>query len=58
MTGTGLGTLQTVFPRYETLYDGWGGWRWRWGGFGDTTTFVNDYKVGTLFIVTPPGTCG
>jgi O-antigen ligase len=21
-TGTGLGTLQTVFPRYETLYDG------------------------------------
>jgi O-antigen ligase len=22
LTGTGLGTLQTVFPRYETLYDG------------------------------------
>jgi hypothetical protein len=35
---------------YETLYDGWGGWRWRWGGFGDTTTFVNDYKVGTLVV--------
>jgi hypothetical protein len=39
---------------YETLYDGWGGWGWRrgWGGggFGGTTTFVNDYKVGTLVV--------
>ena len=35
---------------YETFYDGWGGWRWRGGGFGDTTTFVNDYKVGTLVV--------
>ena len=37
---------------YETLYDGWGGWGWRrgWGGFGGTTTFVNDYKVGTLMV--------
>jgi Domain of unknown function (DUF4136) len=38
---------------YETLYDGWGGWGWRrgWGrGFGGSTTFVNDYKVGTLVV--------
>src|SRR6202007_2495546 len=39
---------------YETFYDGWGaGWGWRrgWGGgFGGTTTFVNDYKVGTLVV--------
>jgi hypothetical protein len=42
---------------YETLYDGWGGWGWRrgWGGgiggrFGGATTFVNDYKVGTLVV--------
>jgi hypothetical protein len=35
---------------YETFYDGWGGWRWRWGGFGQTQTFVNDYKVGTLVV--------
>ena len=38
---------------YETLYDGWGGWGWRrgWGGgFGGSTTFVSDYKVGTLVL--------
>jgi hypothetical protein len=39
---------------YETLYDGWGGggWGWRrgWGGFGGSTTLVNDYKVGTLMV--------
>jgi hypothetical protein len=40
---------------YETLYDGFGGgWGWRrgWGGggFGGSTTFVNDYKVGTLVV--------
>ena len=38
---------------YETLYDGWGGWGWRrgWSGsFGGSTTFVNDYKVGTLVV--------
>jgi hypothetical protein len=38
---------------YETLYDGWGGWGWRrgWGGgFGGATTFVEDYKVGTLVV--------
>jgi hypothetical protein len=35
---------------YETLYDGWGGWGWRRGGFGGSTTFVNDYKVGTLVV--------
>jgi hypothetical protein len=35
---------------YETLYDGWGGgWGWR-RGFGGATTFVNDYKVGTLVV--------
>jgi hypothetical protein len=38
---------------YETFYDGWGGWGWRrgWGGgFGGSTTFVNDYKIGTLVV--------
>jgi hypothetical protein len=45
---------------YDTFYDGWGGWGWRggWGGrrgfggggFGGATTFVNDYKVGTLVV--------
>jgi hypothetical protein len=33
---------------YETFYSGWGGWRW--GGFGDATTFVDNYKVGTLVV--------
>ena len=40
---------------YETLYDGWGGgwggWRRAYGGgFGGSTTFVEDYKVGTLVV--------
>jgi len=44
----------------DTYYDGFGGfggfgggWRWRggWGGgFGDTTTSVETYKVGTLVV--------
>ena len=36
---------------YETFYDGWGGgWRWRTGGFGNSTTYVQDYKVGTVVV--------
>ena len=37
---------------YETLYDGWGGWGWRrfGGGFGGATTYVNDFKVGTVVV--------
>jgi hypothetical protein len=35
---------------YETFYDGWGGWRWRWGGLGSTTTLEQDYKVGTVVV--------
>jgi hypothetical protein len=40
---------------YETLYDGFGGgwgWRRRWGGMGigGATTYVQDYKVGTLVV--------
>jgi hypothetical protein len=33
---------------YQTFYDGLGGWRWR--GFGETTTTVENYKVGTLVV--------
>jgi hypothetical protein len=41
-------TQQTL----NTFYDGFGGgWRWRgFGGFGDTTTTVENYKVGTLVV--------
>lgn len=35
---------------YETFYDGWGGWRWRWPELEDATTYVNDYKVGTVVV--------
>src|SRR5882757_6455670 len=36
----------------NTLYDGFGGgWRWRGGGgFGEATTTVENYKVGTLVV--------
>ena len=34
----------------NTFYDGFGG-GWRWGGgFGNSTTTVNTYKVGTLVV--------
>jgi len=33
---------------YQTFYDGMGGWRW--GGFGETTTTVQNYRVGTLVL--------
>jgi hypothetical protein len=32
----------------NTFYDGFGGWRW--GGFGDATTTVDTYTVGTLVV--------
>ena len=35
-------------PQLNTLYDGMGGWRW--GGFGETTTTVQSYKIGTLVV--------
>jgi hypothetical protein len=36
----------------DTFYDGFGGgWRWRgFGGFGDSTTTVDTYQVGTLVV--------
>ena len=36
----------------DTFYDGFGGgWGWRgFGGFGDATTTVETYKVGTLAV--------
>jgi hypothetical protein len=44
--------VQAATKTKHTLYDGWGGggWGWRRGGFGNATTFVNDYKVGTLVV--------
>ena len=36
--------------RLDTFYNGFGG-GWRWGGgFGDSTTTVDNYKVGTLVV--------
>jgi len=35
---------------HDTFYNGFGG-GWRWGsGFGDSTTTVENYKVGTLVV--------
>jgi hypothetical protein len=33
---------------YQTFYNVMGGWRW--GGFGETTTTVENYRVGTLVL--------
>jgi hypothetical protein len=33
----------------NTFYNGFGG-GWRWGGFGNSTTTVDNYKVGTLVL--------
>jgi Domain of unknown function (DUF4136) len=33
----------------NTFYNGFGG-GWRWGGFGDATTTVDTYQVGTLVL--------
>ena len=36
--------------QYNTFYNGFGGWR-RWGGgIGETTTSVENLKVGTLVV--------
>jgi hypothetical protein len=37
----------SVHQQYDTFYDGFGGWR-RWGSFGESTTTVDNYRVGTL----------
>ncbi len=33
---------------YQTFYNGMGGWRW--AGFGETTTQVENYQVGSLVV--------
>jgi Domain of unknown function (DUF4136) len=38
----------SVQQQYDTFYNGFGGW-WR-GGFGETTTAIDNYKVGTLVV--------
>lgn len=38
----------SVHQQVDTMYDGFGGRRW--GGMGDATTSVDDYKVGTLIV--------
>ena len=39
----------SVQQQYNTFYDGFGGWR-RFGGLGESTTTVDNYKVGTLIV--------
>jgi len=35
-------------PTLRTFYTGFDGWRW--GGFGEATTYVDNYEVGTLIV--------
>jgi uncharacterized protein DUF4136 len=41
--------MSTTQQRLDTFYNGFGR-GWRWGGFGDSTTNVENYKVGTLVV--------
>jgi Domain of unknown function (DUF4136) len=38
----------SIHQQYDTFYDGFGGWRWT--GMGESTTTVDNYKVGTLIV--------
>jgi len=40
----------SVQQLYDTFYNGFGGWRGRGAGMGETTTTVDLYKVGTLVV--------
>jgi hypothetical protein len=44
---TAVGSAQNI-QEYRTFYDGMGGWRWR--GFGETRTEVENYRVGSLVL--------
>jgi hypothetical protein len=39
----------SIQQQYDTFYDDFGGFR-RFGGFGESTTSVDNYKVGTLIV--------
>src|ERR1700752_4644848 len=39
----------SVQQQYDTFYDSFGGFR-RFGGFGESTTSVDNYRVGTLIV--------
>jgi Domain of unknown function (DUF4136) len=39
----------SIQQQYDTFYDNLGGFR-RFGGFGESTTSVDNYKVGTLMV--------
>jgi Domain of unknown function (DUF4136) len=39
----------SIHQQYDTFYDGFGGWR-RFGSFGESTTTVDNYEVGTLIV--------
>jgi Domain of unknown function (DUF4136) len=38
----------SVHQQYDSFYNGFGGWRW--GGLGEETTTVDNYRVGTLVV--------
>jgi hypothetical protein len=43
-------TATSATHTYESFFSGWGGWRWRWGGFNSPAKFVEDFKVGTVVV--------
>ena len=47
VTVMAIGTTRDQ-PTLQTFYDSFPGWRW--GGFGEATTWVEHYEIGTLII--------
>ena len=35
---------------YASFFRGWGGWGWRWSGRDNPSTFVEDYRPGTVVV--------
>jgi hypothetical protein len=48
VNGVQTAVLPAAVQEYQTFYNGMGGWRW--GGFGETTTQVQSYPVGSLVL--------
>jgi len=45
-----VNTATNAEHSYDTFYDGWGGWHWKWNGYSTPSRFIDDYKPGTVVV--------